>query len=430
MQKGKSWGTRFRRLAAACTVIMSLLVVPVAIHSMVGAASLTPHAYGQPGDHVHEVEPSDLQLASTHITTTTETAAVFLPALHTPTQPLPPPLDVPDILSGTPPIDFGEVEVELRAEGKVLSFNKVGFHAGDRGRWADLVDAMTALDAAGVPFFLKSTDNAQPLFIAQELMRQSGVPHILVYRRVSGVDNVPNYNADPAAAAAFHWAQHKAVFPPELDPEFIWVETVNEVDKGRAAWLADFAYESAQLALADGFRWAAFGWSSGEPEPEDWESAEMLRFLRLVGRHPERLAIALHEYSYEVDSISAIYPYLIGRFQFLFDTCDRFGIPRPTVLITEWGWTYNRVPDVDEAMEDIRWAAWLYAAYPQVKGAAIWYLGDTPGTVEDQTALLIDPVTEYSLTHYFGVTPGIGQIDMTLFAPDPPTRQHRAADRR
>src|SRR5690606_14592821 len=133
-----------------------------------------------------------------------------------------------------------------------------------------LVPMMETLDAAGVPFFLKSTDNAQPLYIAQELMKASGVPHVLVYRRVSGVDNVPNYQADPKAAAGFHWAQHKAIFPPELDPEYIWVETVNEVDKSHAEWLAEFSYETAQLTLRDGFRWAAFGWSSGEPEPEQW----------------------------------------------------------------------------------------------------------------------------------------------------------------
>ncbi|MEZ4516204.1 MAG: hypothetical protein R3C44_04965 [Chloroflexota bacterium] len=319
------------------------------------------------------------------------------------------------------PIDF-EASGRLQVRELTLSFNKIGFHAGDRGRWADLVDMMTALDAAGVPFFLKSTDNAQPIYIAQELMRKSGVPHTLVYRRVSGVDNVPNYNADPADAAAYHWQQHKDVFPPELDPALVWVETVNEVDKNRAEWLADFAYETAQLTLADGYRWAAFGWSSGEPEPTDWESPAMLRFLRLASMHPDHIAIALHEYSYETDQISAIYPYLIGRFQFLFDACDRFGIPRPTVLITEWGWTYNNVPDATEALADIAWASWLYAAYPQVKGAAIWYLGDTPGSIEDQTAELIGPMTDYSLTHYFGVTPGFGRIDMALFEPDPPTR--------
>lgn len=143
----------------------------------------------------------------------------------------------------------------------------------------------------------------------------------------------------------------------------------------------------------------------------------MLRFLQLAGENPNRLAIALHEYSYEVDDIGALYPYLIGRFQFLFDACDRHGIPRPTVLITEWGWTYNTVPSPTRAMQDIRWAAKLYAAYPQVKGAAIWYLGDTPGTIEDQTAELIVPVMTYSLSHYFGTYPGFGRIQPDIFMP-------------
>ncbi len=59
------------------------------------------------------------------------------------------------------------------------------------------------------------------------------------------------------------------------------------------------------------------------------------------------------------------------------------------------------------------------AAYPQVKGAAIWYLGDTPGTIEDQTAELIDPVRNYSLSHYFGVDPGFGRVDADIFRPSP-----------
>lgn len=342
---------------------------------------------------------------------------IHIPLVRAGIVPLPPPLPAPQALSDEPPIDFDVKSVELKAQGLELTFNKIGFHAGDRGRWADLVNMMTALDAAGVPFFLKSTDNAQPLFIAQELMKQSGVAHTLVYRRVSGVDNVPNYNANPKEAAEYHWAQHKAIFPPELDPALIWVETVNEVDKNRAEWLADFAYETAQLTMRDGFRWAAFGWSSGEPEPSHWESPSMLRFLQLAGENPNRLAIALHEYSYEVDDIGALYPYLIGRFQLLFDACDHHGIPRPTVLITEWGWTYNTVPSPTQAMQDIRWAANLYAAYPQVKGAAIWYLGDTPGTIEDQTADLIAPVMTYSLSHYFGTYPGFGRIQPDIFLP-------------
>ncbi|MFS8631384.1 MAG: hypothetical protein LOD92_09565, partial [Bacillales bacterium] len=59
--------------------------------------------------------------------------------------------------------------------------------------------------------------------------------------------------------------------------------------------------------------------SSGEPEPQHWETPAMLRFLRLAAQHPDRLAIALHEYSYQVENIGNIYPYLVGRFQFLFE---------------------------------------------------------------------------------------------------------------
>lgn len=339
-----------------------------------------------------------------------------------------PPLPPPQRFAEEAPVDFVAAATALDDQGLVLAYNKIGFHAGDRGRWADLVPMMEALDAAGVPFFLKSTDNAQPIYIAQELMKQSGLPHTLVYRRVSGVDNVPNYEAEPADAAAYHWAQHKAIFPPELDPAFVWVETVNEVNDDRAAWLGEFALETAKLTMADGFKWAAFGWSAGEPgvvpgqDTLDWESPEMLAFLRLAGDHPDQLAIALHEYSYEQDAIARLYPYLIGRFQYLFDVCDRHGITRPTVLITEWGWTYRHLPSVEDALEDIDWAAWLYAAYPEVKGAAIWYLGDGHGDIEDQTAQLIEPVMDYSLTHYFGLESGAGDIDMDLFGPDPPTR--------
>lgn len=352
--------------------------------------------------------------------TPTSQAQIYLPFLQNPPQPLPPPLPPPTPLSGEPPINFADIEISLRAEGLELAYNKIGFHAGDRGRWHGLVDMMTTLDAAGIPFYLKSTDNAEPLYIAQELMRQSGVPHTLVYRRVSGVDNVPNYDASPAGAALYHWEQHKAAFPPELDPQYIWVETINEVDKNRHEWLADFAYATARLTLADGFKWAAFGWSSGEPEPEHWETPSMLRFLRLAGQYPQRLAIALHEYSYTADNIGNIYPYLIGRFQFLFDACDRHTIPRPTTLITEWGWTYDNVPTAAQALEDIAWASWLYAAYPQVKGAAIWYLGDTPGNIEDETAELIQPLTGYSQRHYFAIDPGFGAINTDLFRLDEP----------
>jgi uncharacterized repeat protein (TIGR01451 family) len=332
---------------------------------------------------------------------------------------LPPPIH----LSGTAPLDFDAIRADLQAQGKELAFAKIGFHAG-----LELTTALTAslqhLDAAGVPFFLKTAINAEPVFIAQELMKVSGVPHTLVYRRSDaymgeGYDT-PIYDLDPDVAAQLHWDRHIQVFPPELDPSLVWLETINEVDKDQSEWLAQFAIKTAELALNEGRRWAAFGWSSGEPELEHWTGPHMLQFLLLAGRHPDRLAIALHEYSYEASDIGNCYPHLVGRVQDLFQVCDAHNIPRPTVLITEWGWgmASQDIPPVNVGLEHLAWASWFYAAYPEVLGAAIWYLGPGWGDVADQVQHYILPWRDYALSNYYAVEPGQGQIDPELFRPE------------
>lgn len=319
----------------------------------------------------------------------------------------------------TPTIDFAAVRQQLLAQGKGLGFAKVGFHTGAGGNTDGLGTWMRRLDEAGVPFFLKAADNFGPLFEAQALMRASGVPHLLVFRLTGDAYDTPDYTLPPQEAAARHWALHKAAWPPELDPSLVWVETINEVDKNHAPWLAQFALATAQLALADGYKWAAFGWSSGEPEIADWQSPAMLTFLRFAAAHPDSIAIALHEYSYTIREIGHDYPYKVGRFQFLFQVCDAHNIPRPTVLITEWGWEYNQVPPLDQALTDIAWAAAMYAQYPQIRGAAIWYLGGYFGEIHDQTQPLIAPVTEYSLGHYFAIPlpPAAAPIHLEQFQP-------------
>ncbi|HEX6387184.1 MAG TPA: hypothetical protein VF177_21160 [Anaerolineae bacterium] len=321
-----------------------------------------------------------------------------------------------------PTVDFAAVAAQLRTTGQALAPIKIGFHTGIGGNSAGLEEWMRQLDAAGVPFFLKSVDNAQPILFAQQLMQQSGVPHILVYRRSSADDynyDVPNYNLPPAEAAREHWQRHLTVFPPELDRNLVWLETINEVDKNQAEWLGQFALATAEMALADGYRWAAFGWASGEPEPEHWQTPSMLAFLRLAANNPDRLAIALHEYSYEMEDIGDLYPYKVGRFQELFRIADQHGIPRPTVLITEWGWTYEDVPEPEQALRDIKWAAQLYAPYPEVKGVAIWYLGGGFARIADQAQRLIRPLLDYSLRHYFTVPlpPPQAPINPELYRP-------------
>ena len=330
---------------------------------------------------------------------------VFVPVISqpeaTPTQTptrTPTPMPTP-----TPTIDFGAVRSQLEAAGQDLGFAKIGFHTGVGGNRNGLGRWMQSLDAAGVPFFLKSVDDAGPILEAQQLMEESGVPHTLVYRRSGNEYDTPDYSLLPEEAARDHWQLHMEAFPDEIDKDLVWLETLNEVDKGRAEWLGRFALVTARLAEADGFRWAAFGWASGEPELSDWETPAMLSFLRLAGSNPDRLAIALHEYSFITEDIADEYPFKVGRFQLLYQLADRLEIPRPTTLITEWGWEYQSVPSTGKALDDIAWAANLYAPYPELKGAAIWYLGGGFGGIADETQPLIIPLMHQSLGTYFGI---------------------------
>jgi hypothetical protein len=330
-------------------------------------------------------------------------AEVYLPAVVNSglaSTPTPTPTNTPEP-TPTPTIDFRALQAEVRARGEELAFVKIGFHTGPGGNQTGIGEWMQRLDAAGVPFFLKSVDSSSALVEAQEIARRSDVPHVLVYRTSGTHYDVPDYTLPAAEAARRHWEQAKAAFPPELDPSLIWLETINEVDQQRGAWLGEFAVHTARLALQDGYRWAAFGWSSGEPDTAVWENPRMLEFLRLAGANPERLAVALHEYSYLTSDIAHDYPFKVGRFLSLFAIADRHGITRPSVLITEWGWAYDDIPAPGDALQDIDWAARLYAPYPEVKGAAIWYLGPGFAEIADQTQQLIRPVTEYALGNYF-----------------------------
>jgi hypothetical protein len=348
---------------------------------------------------------------------------VYLPIIAGPPEPA---LEVPIPVSKQPPIDFDAESAAAWANGQDLAFNKIGFHIQIFGSRAGLSDYIEELDAAGVPAVLKTANDAEYLFKAQELAQVSGVEHVLIYRDTTHGRDIPNYALDPITAARLSWAENRLVFPPELDPAMVWMETTNEPDRTKSAWLAEFALEQAKLAVREGARFAAFGWAGGEPEPENWESPEMLEFLAYAAQHPDQVAVALHEYSGRTSDIGFEYPFRVGRFQALFEAADKHGIARPTVLITEWGWEHNHVPEPQKAMEDIQWAAWLYAAYPQVKGAAIWTLGEGGGEfgdIGDEAIKLVEPVQDYSLGNFFLYSPGTRPIDADALAPSstPPT---------
>lgn len=295
---------------------------------------------------------------------------------------------------------------------KIKSRNKIGFHTGPGGNPSGIGDWMRALDGARVPFFLKSVDSYGPIFEAAQLAKQSGVDHVLIYRLSSGGQGHvydfdvppykdPKYVNDPEGGAALHWRRTLERLPPEFDKQRVWIEPINEVDKNLCDWLGRFAVHTANLAQRDGYKVSLFAWSSGEPEPAGWEEPGMLAYLRLCAERPHQAAVALHEYSYVVDDIDHQRPYKIGRFKFLFDVCDKHGIARPTVHITEWGWTLDNVPPPEQAIRDMKNVGALYARYPEIKGAAIWYLGPGFGGIANKAQRLIKPAADFTLTHQF-----------------------------
>ncbi len=283
-----------------------------------------------------------------------------------------------------------------------MGYCMFGFHVGPGGNRQGIGNYFQQLDAAGRPAVVKSVDDYGVCRELAALRQQSGVPHVIVFRRSGGAFELPDYNLSPAQAAEEHWQRIVNALPPEFlannDREHVWLEVINEPDKNRSDWLGQFMTATAQLALAGGFKVAGPGWSTGEPEPADWQTPGWQSYLQLCAQHPDQVAVALHEYSLDAGNILAGNGFLVGRFQQLFDVCDQANIARPRILITEWGWVYNYVPSSELAMSHLKEAAKIYQPHPQVLGAAIWYLGGGYGDIANKAQKLIEPLTGYALS--------------------------------
>lgn len=286
-----------------------------------------------------------------------------------------------------------------------MSRLKIGFHTGPGGNRDGIGEYWHSLDAVGIPFVQKGVDDYGPCGEAAVISAGSGVPHVIAFRLSTAGQNdgydydVPNYHIPPEEAAVDHWQHTLAKLPDIYDSSRVWLEVINEVDHERADWLGWFGVRIAELAIESGFKVALFAWSTGEPEPADWFAPGMVAYLNKCAQHPDQVAIALHEYSLDVNNIWNQRDYLIGRFQQLYDAVDVLGIAPPKVLITEWGWTLNQVPAPDQAIADIDAVMNdLYAYYPQLLGAAIWYLGGGFGGIATLAQRLISPVKNLALT--------------------------------
>lgn len=298
--------------------------------------------------------------------------------------------------------------------------NKLGFHCGPAGNRTGIGDHFRRLADAGRRIVVKSVDDygvivealsADPQAVA--VFRLTGGSLELPYRRAAAgftddanfaetlqaakATQQPDYSLDPLTTAKSHWANLKGALPPEFDKR-TWLEVMNEPDKNRSEWLAEFSFHLAHLMLAQDYRLATFSWSVGVPELSHWSGPKMLNFLTLAAANPTKIAIALHEYSLTTANIRDGYPSHIGRFLALDSVCNDYDIPCPSILITEFGWTYDKTPTLSLAMEHLQWAAALYGHHQPIIGAAIWYLGGGFNNIADRVQPLIRPLTALILT--------------------------------
>lgn len=300
-----------------------------------------------------------------------------------------------------------------------MAFNKIGFYLSGPRAGRPLVDHLRALDESGIPFFLVVDQPGEGLAIAQSIARRTlSVPHTIVYHPATR-SGAPEFADEPSDAARKYWQTQRDGLPSDLQADLVWLAPL-ELEASALpdpGWLGEFAYTLAQLALADGHKLALPGYPTGTPALSAWQREPMLRFLNLCGRHPDRLAVALQEFSRQVDDIWFQRDENIGRFYQLFATCDRAQLRRPTVLITRWGWTPDRLPSHrSRALADVAAVAGLYGRYPEIRGAALWRLGPEARGLDRQAARLVRPITEMTLTTTFA-EPSLDELESLLTPP-------------
>jgi hypothetical protein len=101
--------------------------------------------------------------------------------------------------------------------------------------------------------------------------------------------------------------------------------------------------------------------------------------------------------------------YVTGRYVHAFDVCDRHGLRRPRIFISECAWKYSDAAAVSIGMtHDIPQLAAYYAQHPEVLGCALWYLGGAFGDVANQVQPYIEPITKYALSAEFSGVPTWG----------------------
>lgn len=211
----------------------------------------------------------------------------------------------------------------------------------------------------------------------------------------------PRYDSgDPFADATDRWNFVETDMPAGIRARkgLIWLEVLTEPRKEAADYVHRFMVEFARLANAAGYKVAGPSWSTGTPEVDAWETGAGLAWLRYCADHGDQAALSLHEYSLDAGDIKDLYPYLIGRFEFILEICAAHGIEEPPILFSEVGWTYDDMPAADEAMADLAWLAEVYGE----RDVLLWTLGQWPEgpDLPPKLAAIMPDLTEFVLQAY------------------------------
>lgn len=281
----------------------------------------------------------------------------------------------------------------------------MGFHYSIGGNKTGSGAFIDRLNAAGIPVMMKGASDAGLCFEAQEKGKLYGVENILIWRATSDREDRADYWLAPSVAAAKKWGEIQNLWPPELDKNLVWWEVINEPRKIDApdetqptwgnmhttAWLGLFMVEMAKLMIPSGHKLCGPSFSSGEPEPEDWQLEGMASWLRYCAENPTQAAISHHEYCYPgLVPFEENYPWHFGRFQSIIAAADKLGISRTfSIFITEFGWQERNVPSFETAVPVLTEYMKLGVKFPQLKGVALWTLQSGWGDISNQLAAWI-----------------------------------------
>jgi len=227
-------------------------------------------------------------------------------------------------------------------------------------------------------------------------------PHpddVLIFRVVrDGSEKyaVPDYGASPQDAARKTWdlispfiARDRVVTE---NKDKIWLAYGNELDQGNSEWIFKWSLEMCRLLNNQGYKAVGPNWAAGTPDYPAWETGAALDFLRYCGENPAKAAVGVHEYSYEVDDLFAGGGDKVGRYRHIVKVCQGHQIARPTILIKEFGYTYNAVPEASKIIDDLRKLFQLYPDYPP---ATLWWLGPDYGQIANQLQKAIGDVGNF-----------------------------------